>query len=72
MANPVKFCYVVRIKCFRVSSEHLNYAKHPMVGSLYRFHVCYHMRKILKRLQVALPHEAGFSTYDNPYAITNR
>ena len=23
----------------RVSSEHLNYAKHPMVRSLYRFHV---------------------------------
>ena len=27
-----------------VSSEHLNYAKHPMVRSLYRFHVYYHMR----------------------------
>ena len=50
-----------------VSSEHLNYAKHPMVRSLYRFHVYYHVRKILKRLQVPLPHEAGFKAPDNPY-----
>ena len=38
-----------------VSSEHLNYAKHPMVRSL------------LKRLQVPLPHEAHFKVSDNPY-----
>ena len=38
-----------------VSSEHLNYAKHPMVRSL------------LKRLQVPLPHEARFKVSDNPY-----
>ena len=25
------------------------------------------MRRILKRLQVPLPHEAGFNTADNPY-----
>ena len=34
-----------------------------MVRSLYRFQV----RRVLKRLQAALPHEAGFSPYDNPY-----
>ena len=27
----------------------------------------YHVRLVLKRLQVTLPHEAGFSLYDNPY-----
>ena len=27
-----------------VSSEHLNYTKHSMVGSVYRFHIYYHMR----------------------------
>ena len=27
-----------------VSSEHLNYTKHSMVGALYRFHVYYHVR----------------------------
>ena len=50
-----------------VSSEHLNYVKHPMVRSLHRFHVYYHVRRILKRLHVPLPQEAGFSTSDNPY-----
>ena len=39
-----------------------------MVRLLYRFHVYYHVRRVLKRLQVALPHEAGFSPYDNPYS----
>ena len=27
-----------------VSSEHLNYTKHPMIRAVYRFHVYYHMR----------------------------
>ena len=51
----------------RVSSEHLNYKKHSMVRALYQFHVCYHVRRILKRLQVPLPHEAGFNAAENPY-----
>ena len=51
-----------------VSSEHLNYKKHSMVRSVYRFHVYYHVRRVLKRLQVPLPHEAGFNCYDNPYS----
>ena len=32
----------------RVSSEHLNYTKHPVVRAVYRFHVHYHMRLVLK------------------------
>ena len=27
-----------------VSSAHLNYTKHPMIRSVYRFHVYYHVR----------------------------
>ena len=27
-----------------VSSAHLNYKAHPMIGSVYRFHICYHVR----------------------------
>ena len=50
-----------------VSSEHFNYKKHPMVRSLYRFRVYYHIRRIFKRLQVPMPHEAGFNAADNPY-----
>ena len=50
-----------------VSSAHLNYTKHPMIRSVYRFHVYYHVRRILKKLQTPLPHETGFNAVDNPY-----
>ena len=50
-----------------VSSAHLNYAKHPMMRAVYRFHTYYHVRRVLKRLQVPLPHEASFNASDNPY-----
>ena len=50
-----------------VSSAHLNYSKHPMIRSVYRFHVYYHVRRVLKRLQVPFPHETGFNAADNPY-----
>ena len=50
-----------------VSSVHLNYAKNPMIRAVYRFHVYYHVRRVLKKLQVPLPHETGFNAADNPY-----
>ena len=50
-----------------VSSAHLNYTKHPMIRSVYRFHVYYHVRRILKRLQTPLPHKTSFNAADNPY-----
>ena len=50
-----------------VSSEHLNYTKQPMIRAVYRFQVYYHVRQVLKRLQVSLSHETGFNAADNPY-----
>ena len=50
-----------------VSSEDLDHKKHSMVGSLYRFQVHYDVRRALKRLQVLLPHDAGFNAANNPY-----
>ena len=50
-----------------VSSVHLNYAKHPMIRAVYCFHVYYQVRRVLKRLQVPLPHESSFNASDNPY-----
>ena len=38
-----------------------------MIRSVYRFPVYYHVRRILKKLQVPLPHETGFNAADNPY-----
>ena len=62
--NFVVFCTSSACK---VSSKHLNYKKHSMVRALYRFHVYYHLRRILKRLQIPLPHKTGLNTADNPY-----
>ena len=50
-----------------ISSAHLNYKKHPVIRSVNRFHVYYQMRRVLKRLQIPLPHETGFNAADNPY-----
>ena len=49
-----------------VSVEHLN-AKEPMIRSIYRFHVYYHIRRILKILETPLPYENSFNQYSNPY-----
>ena len=49
-----------------VSVEHLN-AKKPMIRSIYRFHVYYHIRRILKILDIPLPYENSFNQYNNPY-----
>ena len=35
--------------------------------AVYRFHIYYHVRRVLKRLQVPLPHETGFNAANNPY-----
>ena len=49
-----------------VSVEHLN-TKEPMIRSIYRFHVYYHIRRILKILEIPLPYENSFNQYSNPY-----
>ena len=50
-----------------VSSEHLNYTKQPMIRAVYQFHVYYHVRRVLKRLQAPLIHKTGFRAADNPF-----
>ena len=49
-----------------VSVEHLN-ANEPMIRSIYRFHLYYHIRRILKILEIPLPYENSFNQYNNPY-----
>ena len=53
-----------------VSVEHLN-AKEPMIRSIYRFHVYYHIRRILKILEIPLPYENSFNQYNNSYNHEN-
>ena len=49
-----------------VSVEHMN-AKIPMIRSVYRLNVYYHIRRILKILQILLPYDNTFHKYNNPY-----
>ena len=49
-----------------INSAYLNSTKHPMIRSVYQFHVYYHVRRVLKRLQVSLPHKSNLNTSDNP------
>ena len=61
--NFVAFC--ANSAC-GVSVEHMN-AKKPMIRSIYRFHVYYHIRRMLKILEIPLPYENSFNQYNNPY-----
>ena len=49
-----------------VSVEHLN-AKEPMIRSIYRVHVYYQIRRILKILEIPLPYENSSNQYNNLY-----
>ena len=51
---------------FGISWQNLN---HPnlLVRAVYRFHVYFHVRLILHKLRISLPHEDGFSLVKNDY-----
>ena len=51
-----------------ISSEHLNIKNQLITKSLYRFHVYYHIRRILRQLQTPLPYENDFNQFDNPFS----
>ena len=38
-----------------------------MIRLVYHFHVYYHVRRVVKRLQTPLPHETSFNAADIPY-----
>ena len=38
-----------------------------IIRSIYRFHVYYHIRRILKIIEIPLPYENSFNHYNNPY-----
>ena len=51
-----------------VSADLLNDRQMPMINAIYRFHVYYHVRRVLFRLQVKLPYEDGFEQFNNSYS----
>ena len=65
--TQLNFAVICASSAFGVRSAHLNYTKHPMIRSVYHFHVYYHVRQVLKKLQTPLPNETGFNAADDPY-----
>ena len=49
-----------------ISMQHLN-SHNPLIKSVYRFHVYYHIRLILNQLGIPLPQEQRFNKVENPY-----
>ena len=64
--SQLKFVVFCASSACGVSVDHLN-GKEPMIRSIYRFHVYYHVRRILKILEIPLPYENSFNQYNNPY-----
>ena len=62
----LNFALFVVISALGMSWQHLN---HPnlLVRSVYRSHVCFHIRLILLDLGILLPHGGGFSKVKNSY-----
>ena len=65
MANAIEFrgLFCASSTC-GVSVKHMN-AKKPMIRSIYRFHVYYRIRRILKILEIPLTYENSFNQYNN-------
>ena len=64
--SQLNFAVFCASSAYGLSVEHLN-AKEPMIRSIYRFHVYYHIRRILKILEIPLPYENSFNQFNNPY-----
>ena len=49
-----------------ISKQHLT-QKSGLLGSVYRFHAYYHIRRILSLLGSPIPHEDGYKKWNNPF-----
>ena len=64
--NCVNFAVFCATSGLGIALEHFK-ARQSLVSSIVRFHLYYHVRRILYRLKVKLPSEKGFSKYPTKY-----
>ena len=64
--NCVNFAVFCASSGLGISLEHLR-SRQPLAASIARFHLYYHVRKILYTLKVKLPFEKGFEKYATNY-----
>ena len=60
--TQLNFIVICTSSACAVSVEHMN-AKKLIIRSIYCFHVYYHIRRILKILEIPLPYENSFKKY---------
>ena len=73
MSNPMKcyqnqlnFCvWAATTGCGISFADHLNHSN-PMIQTVYRFHVYFQVRKMLRELKVPLKHEHSHDAFNNP------
>ena len=58
--SQLNFTVFCASSAYGVLVEHMN-AKKPMTRSIYCFHVYYHVRRILKIMEIPLPYENSFN-----------
>ena len=61
--NFATFCVT---SALGISWQHLNHLN-SLVRTVYRLHVYFHLRLILHKLGISLPHEDGLSKVKNSY-----
>ena len=65
--NMINFAVFCATSGLGIAQEHFR-NKQPLFASLIRFHLYYHVRKILYRLEVPLPDEQAFQQLKNDYS----
>ena len=50
-----------------ISWQHLNGSKYPLVNAVFKFHIIYQIKRVLRRLGAALPTDNGFDKINNPW-----
>ena len=68
MANVIEFRCLLVLVLLVVYLWNICLLKKLMIRIIYRFHVYYHIRKILKILQIPLAYDNSFHKYNNPYS----
>ena len=64
--SQLNFAMYCATAALGVTFQHLTEGS-ELLKSFYRFHTYYHVRRVLKKLGAALPHDAEFSKFKNRY-----
>ena len=64
MTNPIEFRRLLCQFCLWCICQTYECSE-PMIRSIYCFQVYYHIRRILKILEIPLPYENSFNQYNN-------